>query len=196
MLRSTRATVLGLCFGFAGCTTAPVPTSTLIAQLHDAPAGAMARLWLANGRIIGTAVPVGPGSMPAAVRTTFEAVLPGGAQTFAGRESGPRGTGFRIDKNYTEPEHQRSALVADDGAVLERAHTVTIAEVPPNALATALRTGPSIEEAWIVSGPAREEFWQFAVRDRSGRAFVVKVGLDGTALGTARRTAARIDAAN
>jgi hypothetical protein len=153
----------------------------------------LARLWLAGDRIVAATVPIGPGAMPLAVRTTIEAVLPDGTQTFAGREHGPRGHGFRIDKSYRQPEHQRSVLIADDGSVLERAHTVTIAEVPQAVLATALRTGPSVEESWIVSGPTSEEFWQFLVRDRSGRAFVVKVGLDGGPLGRLRRTAARID---
>jgi hypothetical protein len=193
MRRSCHCVVTSLCLGLAACATAPSPTTTLAARLHDAPAGSAARLWLAGDRVVAAAVPVGPGSMPLAVRTTLQAVLPGGTQTFAGREHGPRGQGFRVDKSYPEPEHARTALVADDGAVLERAHTVPIAEVPQNVLATALRTGPAVDEAWIVSGPTTEEFWSFVLHDRAGRTFVVKVGLDGAPLGRMRRSAARVD---
>ncbi|MBL8753941.1 MAG: hypothetical protein JNK15_11645 [Planctomycetes bacterium] len=183
-----------LCAALAACASSWSPTSaTLAARLEETPPGTACRLWLHGDRIVAAAVPIGPGAMPAAVRTAFEAVLPGGAQTFAGREQGPRGNGFRIDKSYTDPEHLRTALVADDGSVLERAHTVPIAEVPQKVLATALRTGPAVDEAWIVSGPTTEEYWSIVLHDRTGRTFVVKVGLDGAPLGRVRRSAARVD---
>lgn len=178
---------------FASCTGTSGASTSLARLLAESPPGAAARLWLSGDRIVAAAAPLGPGSLPPAVRTSLDAVAPGGATTFVGREWGARGDGFRIEKHYTEPAHSRSALLAADGAVLERAHTVPLAEVPQNVLATALRTGPTIDEAWIVSGPVAEELWHFVVRDRGGRVFTVRVGLGGEPLGRLRRTTANVE---
>ena len=162
--------------------------------LAEAPEGSQARLWLEGGQIAAAAVPVGPGSLPPAVRTTIDAVAPGGELLFQGREWGPRGEGFRVEKNYREgTAHVRSALIAPDGSVLERAHSVPIPEVPQHVLATALGKGTRIDEASIVSGPLREEYWSLVVHDRGGRTFVVEIDLDGRLRRTLRRVAARVD---
>jgi hypothetical protein len=200
MRRSSRATTAGTVLwltacgvGSAACSTSGHVAPELSRLLADAPSDVPARLWLAGDRIVAAAAPLGPGVMPPAVRTTVDAIAPGGALVFAGREWGPRGDGFRVDKRYAEPDHQRSVLVALDGAVLERAHTVPLPDVPQHVLATALRTGPHVDEAWIVSGPETEEHWTFVVRDRGGRTFAVRVGLAGEPRGRLRRTSARVD---
>lgn len=180
---------------FAACqTAAPVPEE-LASLLADAPSDQPVRLWLRENRIVRAAVPVGPGVMPAAVHTMLDAVAPRGELVFQGREWGPRGSGFRIDKRYRESgnEHVRSALIADDGSVLERAHSVPIADVPQRVLATTMRIAPLVEEACIVSGSEREELWSCTVRNRIGRMLVVEVGLDGGWLRTLRRVEARVD---
>ncbi|MCC7395865.1 MAG: hypothetical protein IT455_02245 [Planctomycetes bacterium] len=161
-----------------------------------APAHATARLWLADGHLAGVVVPTGgPGSMPLAVRTTLRAVAPDGETLFEGREWGPAGTGWRIEKRYHEDraDHLRSLLIAADGRVLERDHTVPLAAVPPAVLATALPLGPIVDEARIVSDGDRETHWLLVVRDRDERVFVAKVGLRGEDLGHLRRLPARID---
>lgn len=191
LLRSLFASLLAC----AACSTAgPVPPA-LDALLAEAPAGTEARLWLAGDRVVAVAVPAGPGVLPAEVRRMADAVLPRGELVFQGREWGPRGFGFRVDKRYRDegPEHGRSVLLDGDGAVLERDHTVAIAEVPHHVLATAMQVGNRVDEARIVSGPEREEHWSVLVQDRSGRAFVVEITLDGGFLRARRRTQARID---
>jgi hypothetical protein len=179
---------------FASCAGTGGVATSLSRLLAEAPHDTPARLWLAGDRIVAAAAPLGPGSLPPAVRTSLDAVAPAGTTTFVGREWGHRGDGFRIEKHYSEPDHSRSALIAADGSVLERAHTLPLAEVPQNVLATALRTGPTIEAAWMVSGPVAEEYWSFVVRDRSGRVFAVRVGLGGEPLGRLRRLGAQIEA--
>jgi len=133
--------------------------------------------------------------MPPEVRTTLDAIAPGGELLFQGREWGPRGRGFRIEKRYrgNGEEHVRSVLIGEDGSVLERAHSVPLTQVPPNVLGAALRTGPHVDEARIVSGPEREEYWSCTIRTRIGRTFVVDVDLDGRVLRTTRRIDAHLD---
>lgn len=163
--------------------------------LADAPDDVPARLLLAGDQVAAAAVPLGPGSLPAAVRTTFEAIAPGGTTTFVGREWSERGDGYRLEKSYVDGlvTKSRSVLAAADGRVLERWHSVPLRDVPQQVLATALRTGPAIDEARIVSGPAREEYWSLLVRDRGGRTFVVLVGLDGAPKAQLRRLRAQLD---
>ncbi|MBX3464695.1 MAG: hypothetical protein KF830_16115 [Planctomycetes bacterium] len=179
----------------SACSTSGPPAYDLAALLAEAPAGQPARLWLDGDRIVGAAVAVVPGTLPAAARRMADAVAPQGELLFAGREWGPRGDGYRIDKRYRteDREHDRSVLVTPDGRVLERDHTVPIVDVPQHALAGALTIGTAIEEARIVAGPEREEHWAIVVRDRAGRVFVVAVALDGRVLHARRRLAARLD---
>lgn len=177
------------------CTTAAALPADFEEFVRQAPADAPARLWLAGDRIVAAAVAVGPGALPRAVRTTLDAVAPGGELVWQGREWGPRGEGFRIDKRYREgtAEHVRSALIAQDGSVLERCHSLPLAEVPPNVLGKALETGSHVEEARIVSGPEREEYWSCTVTSRIGRTFVVEIDLDGKPRRSVRRVDARVE---
>lgn len=178
------------------CSTAgPVPGDTLTELLAAAPAEMPARLWLDGGRIVGAALPVGPGELPADVRRMVDAVAPGGERVFQGREWGWRGEGYRIEVRYPDgdtPGHRRSLLVTADGAVLERSHTVGIADVPQHVLASAMQIASRIDEARIVSGPEHEEYWSLGVHDRAGREFVVELTLDGRVLRSRRSMAARI----
>ncbi|MCA8974883.1 MAG: hypothetical protein KDC98_09175 [Planctomycetes bacterium] len=189
--------ILSTLFGavLAGCsTTAPVPDG-LARLMTEAPEDTPARLLLTGNSLTGAAVASGPGSLPRAVRTAIDAVAPHGETTFQGREWGSRGEGFRIEKRYRQGAEERlaSALIADDGRVLERAHSVPLGEVPQPILGAALGVGPEIERAMIVSGPEREEYWQCTVGDRIGRTFVARITLDGVLLQVRRRVTARID---
>ncbi|MBL8748998.1 MAG: hypothetical protein JNK78_07550 [Planctomycetes bacterium] len=170
----------------------PTDLATLAAE---SPVDSPARLRLVGDRIAAATIAVGPGAMPPEVRTTLDAIAPGGELLFQGREWGPRGRGFRIEKRYrgNGEEHVRSVLIGEDGSVLERAHSVPLTQVPPNVLGAALRTGPHVDEARIVSGPEREEYWSCTIRTRIGRTFVVDVDLDGRVLRTTRRIDAHLD---
>ena len=179
----------------AACSTAaPVPDS-LQTLLGESPDGNSARLSIGGNRITAAAVAVGNASLPKAARKSIDAIAPEGELLFAGREWGPRGAGFRVEKRYREgaKEHVRSVLVDADGRVLERAHSVPIAEVPQHVLVAAMLVGATIDEARIVSGPEREEYWSVSVRDRLGRTFVARVSLDGSLLDSVRRVSARVD---
>ncbi|MBL8730301.1 MAG: hypothetical protein JNM25_17925 [Planctomycetes bacterium] len=180
----------------AACSTAGAVPADLSALLAEAPPDVPARLWLDGDRIVGAAVAVGPGEVPADARRTAEAVQPRGERVFQGREWGPRGEGYRIDVHYAGdagPEHSRSLLVTADGRVLERSHTVPIPDVPQHVLASAMQIAARIDEARIVSGPEHEEYWSVQVHDRSGRVWVVEVTLDGRIVRSLRRTPARVD---
>lgn len=188
-------TLLAALAALAGCAAAPTVPARFAELLADAPEGQPVRFLAAGDAIVAVAVPLGPGMLPPPVRVAIDAVAPGGEWVFAGREQSQRGDGFRIEKVLRNGavETVREALIAPDGRVLERAHSVPIAAVPQDVLATALRQGPTVTEVRIVSGPAREECFRCTVSDHAGRTFVVTTGLDGSLRGTARRLSARVD---
>ena len=184
-----------LLLALAACSTAaPVPES-LQTLLGESPDGGAARLSISGNRIVAAAVAVTTASVPKAARKAIDAVEQQGDVLFTGREWGPRGTGFRVEKRYREGarEDVLSVLVDAEGNVLEREHSVAIAKVPQHVLVAAMRVGPTIDEARIVSGPEHEEYWSVSVRDRLGRTFVARVSLSGTLLDSVRRVSARVD---
>lgn len=193
MLRLRPTASLAL-LALAACAAARVPTD-LAALMADAPVDAPTRLWLDGDRITAAAVAVGPGVLPPEVRVTADAVAPRGELVFQGREWSGRGEGFRIEKRYQDvgAEHMRSVLIGADGNVLERAHTVPIAKVPQHVLVAALRVGPDVVEARIVSGPTQEEYWTCVCRNRIGRTFAADIDLDGRLLRSRRRVDARVE---
>lgn len=175
------------------CAGGPDRGTQLTAALAEAPPHSEARIWLDGDRLVGAAAPIGADLLPTAVRTTLQATAPDGELSFVGREWSARGEGFRIEKAYAQPLHRRSVLIAADGQVLERAHTVPVGEIPLDVLATGAKHGSQCDEAWIVSGPVREEHWLLLMRERFGPATMVQVALDGRLLRTGRRVAARVD---
>jgi hypothetical protein len=190
LLRAAAATLVALS---AACSAIGPDPVALDAALATAPAGEQPRLWLDGDRLIGAAVPCSPIELPPAVRTMLAAIAPDGEQEFVARELGPRGAGFRIDVRYQDPPHVRSLLLAADGSVLERSHTVATIDAPEHVLAAGLRHSPLVDAIRMVSGPEREEYWELVVRERSGGVHVIRVGLDGTVLGSQRRFTARVD---
>lgn len=176
-----------------GCAGPGTGAGPALDRISEAPGDGALRLELAGDRVVIAAVPVGEALLPAAARTAVEAVAAGGAVTFAGFESGPRGSGWRVEKRYAESAQSRSALVASDGAVLERWHTVPVRDVPTDALRAIADLGATVDEARIVSGPVREERWTFLVRDRLQRRRVVDVSLRGELLAQRRRMDAVVD---
>jgi hypothetical protein len=176
-----------------GCATPSVPHE-FAAELATAPGDTSPRLLLAGNKIVVATTPLfSAHELPRPVAQMAMAIAPDGERTFVGREWGPRGEGYRIDCRYTDPPHVRSMLLTAGGQVLERSHTVPIAEVPQPVLAAALQTGPLVDAAAIVSGPEREEYWLVQVRDRSNKRFVVQIGLDGRERARHRRFSAQLD---
>lgn len=195
MARRCLRIAVGCTLALAACATGVGVPPGFPALLAEGPAEAPARLWIAEGGIVAAAVAVGPGALPPAVRQSLESVAPRGEVTFQGREWGPRGDGFRIEKRYRidGAEHTRSALIAADGTVLERTHSVPLAEAPQNVLGTALQIAQRIDDVQFVSGRERAECWRLLATDRLGRTYVLTVGLDGRLIGSLRRVAARVD---
>jgi hypothetical protein len=174
----------------AACSAAPIRAGLLA----DAEPHQTTRITLDGDRIASLVVPIDFRGLPARVRTTLDAIAPPGNDLFCGREQGPRGDGFRVERGYSEPfEHRRSLLITAEGEVLERAHTMPLAKVPQHVLAAALTSATVIESAQIVSGPVQEEFWRLVAKDRRGRVFVVIVDLEGNELSRLRRNQSRVD---
>jgi hypothetical protein len=178
----------------AACSAGPPVPPDLSRLLAETPEDSPARLWLDGDRVVGVAFALGPGVLPPEVRTAIDAVAPRGDLVFQGSEWGRRGSGYRIEKHYANGavEHTRSALIATDGTVLERSHSVPLPEVPQDVLGAAMSVGPHVVEARIVSGPHREEYWECTVNDRIGHTHVATISLDGRLLRTVRRVQARV----
>lgn len=186
---------LAATLALAACAGTPILPADLAHRLAEAPGDHAARLELLGSDVRRFVLPLQPVELPPAARTGVEAVAPRGELQFVGREWGPRGEGYRVDKRYDVEgvEHTRSVLVESQGRVLERSHSVPIAEVPAAVLTTAARFGFAVERIEIVAGATREEYWQCLVADRSGRRFVVRTELDGTLRECLRRLPAQLD---
>ena len=175
---------LGLvCTLLAGCANTGLPRAFADA-LATSPEDIAARLHIDGDRVISAAAASGPGGIPQVVRSTIDGVAPGGEVVFAGREWGPYGACFRVEKRYVEGPEQtfRSALIADNGAVLERSHSVPIPKVPPAILAAALTLGRDVQRCEIVSDSSVEREWRATIVDGGGRTMVATIDLDGRLL--------------
>ncbi len=152
--------------------------------LATAPEDLPARLHIDGDRIVSAAAAVGPGGIPTAVRATADGIAPGGEVVFEGREWGPYGACFRIEKRYVDgPLHSfRSVLIAASGDVLERSHTVPIQQVPPAVLGAALTLGRDVQRCEIVSDSSAERLWRATIVDGGGRTMLASIGLDGRLL--------------
>jgi hypothetical protein len=180
MPRSAVVPALLATAALGGCSAAPLPPGFAVAAAN-APEDQPLRLWVAGDAIVAAAAAVGRGGLPQPVRTAAEAIAPAGEMLFAGREWGPRGDGWRIEKHYRDgaDESFRSVLLDDAGSVLERSHSVPPAKVPAPVLFAAMQVGRDVQRCEIVSGAISEESWRATVRDGAGRTFVVELGLDG-----------------
>lgn len=179
--RFTGAAALLAISVLSGCATGGLP-SGFAAALAAAPTSPPARLHLVGEAIVGAAVPAGPGALPRPVRVAADGIAPGGETVFAGREWGPAGDGFRIEKLYREgaDEAFRSVLLDASGDVLERTHSVPLPDVPTAVLATALRVGREVTRCEIVADGSRETGWRATVHNGAGWTFVVAIGLDAS----------------
>jgi hypothetical protein len=188
MARTSDPPALPLAALLLGACAGPALPTGFAALAAEAPEDVPARLWLEGDACIAAATAVGPGGLPATVRVAADAIAPAGELVFAGRAWGPRGAGFRIEKRYVEgtDESFRSVLLAADGTVLERTHSVPIAQVPVAVLTSAMTAGRDVRRCEIVSGPEREEGWRALVQNGAGRTFVVALALDGRLLSTQR----------
>src|SRR5262245_23048142 len=99
MIASTRLAPL---LALAGACAGPGLPAGFAAAAANAPQDWPVRLWLDGDHVVAAAAGVGPGGLPQAVRTTIDAVAPGGELQFAGREWSAAGEGYRVDKRYVD----------------------------------------------------------------------------------------------
>jgi hypothetical protein len=179
----------------AACGSAPPLPPGFAALAAEAPEDEPARLYVDGDRIASAAASLGPGGLPHEVRIAADAIAPGGRTVFTGREWGPRGSGWRIEKAYQDgkQEHFRSMLLGSDGSVLERSHSLPLSEVPQQVLLAAQAPARSdVQRVDIVSGPTAEEGYRVTVADRAGRTYLVACDLQGRSPVTWRVLMARI----
>jgi hypothetical protein len=177
------------CAWLASCQLPPALPAGFAALAREAPPDEPLRLRCWGTQIVAVAVPLGPGGLPGPVRVTADAIAPGGRTLFAGREWGPRGPGYRIERmlDHGGAEHFRSVLLDAEGAVLERSHSLPVPEVPP-AVLLAVTAGErtQVRRVEVVSGPSVEEGYRATVADRAGRTFMVECDLQGRVTSVAR----------
>ncbi|HLQ36918.1 MAG TPA: hypothetical protein VK348_03895 [Planctomycetota bacterium] len=196
-MRTVSLVALLSCTVLCACAATTLPPGFARLAL-TAPEDQGVRLQLAGDTIVGATVALGPGALDARLRVVVDAVVPGTGvdnATFIGREWGPRGEGYRVERTYGTGVAQqfRSVLVDRDGTVLERTHTLALAEVPPAVLAAAAPIGVhDLQRLEIVSGPAVEECYRLLLHDRAGRVFVVETSLQGVLLRSSRLLVATV----
>ncbi len=179
----------------AACQTGGLPPGFAEAAA-TAPEDTPARLWLRGEQVVGAAAGIGPGALSQPAQAAIEAVAPGGELVFLGREWGPRGEHFRVEKRYTDggATTYRSALFTAAGEVVERSHTVAVTKVPPVVLGAAMKYGRDLRRCDIVSDAVTERHWHIQCVDGGGRTFVILVGLDGSTIAASRVVEASLQA--
>lgn len=182
-----------LCALFVAC-AGPGRAPALSAWLSEAPEAEPARLWLVDDQVVRAIVPLGPGAVPQAARDRVEQAAPGGTVAFHGREWGPFGSGFRIDKHYDDHQValQRTVLVSADGRLLDFGQAVPLTQVPRAVLDAALAIGRDVQVCWLFAEPGRDPRWECTVQDRIGRTHVVTIDVDGRVRSTSREVGARL----
>ncbi len=156
---------------------------------REAPQNEPLRISVRDGQIIMLAAPLGRGAVPSEVRRIVESVHPGGETAASFREWGPLGSGYRVEKHYSqEPSGQwRSVLLDEGGAVLERTHSLPIALVPQAVLlAAAQDSRRDLNRVDVVQNSAGEEYFRIRAVDTIGREYSVECAVDGTRVRVAR----------
>lgn len=165
-----------------------VPTD-FTAMAREAPQDQPLRITIRDGQIIMVAAPLGPRAVPTELRRIIESVHPGGETVASFREWGPLGSGYRVEKHYSqEPSGQwRSVLVDDSGAVLERTHSLPVSVVPQAVLlAAAQDSRRDLNRVDVVQNSAGEEYFRIRAVDTIGREYLVECAVDGTRVRVAR----------
>lgn len=185
--------LLATCTSLAAC-AGPGRAPALSTWLSEAPEAEPARLWLVDDRVVRAIVPVGPGAVPQAARERVEQAAPGGTMEFHGREWGPFGSGFRVDKRYDDRQValRRTVLVDGDGRLLDFGQAVPLPQVPRAVLDAVLGFGRDVQACWLFAEPGRDPRWECTVVDRIGRTHVVTTDLDGRVRSTSREVGARL----
>ncbi len=165
-----------------------VPTD-FTAMAREAPQDQPLRITVRDGQIIMVAAPLGPRAVPARLRRIVESVHPGGETVASFREWGPLGSGYRVEKHYSqEPSGQwRSVLLDEGGAVLERTHSLPISTVPQAVLLAAAQDfRRDLTRVDVVQNSAGEEYFRVRAVDTIGREYLVECAVDGTRVRVAR----------
>jgi len=139
----------------ASCTAPPSSPAAFLATLDELPTGQVPRLYLTAGEPPRWALPMPYDEFPSSVGRTVETVLQDGELRFAGRVYGGPEDAYLVEKLYPVlgSHHLRRALVASDGRVLLRSHTLPIAEAP-DPVAKRISARGELESLEFVEGRA------------------------------------------
>lgn len=154
----------------------------------EAPANEPVRLFVENGEITSLSVPLPRGGVPLEARRVADLVFPGGTIVFEGREWGPLGNGYRIEKYYPDVvSERRSLLVAAGGEILEQTHSLPVAEAPQDVLlAAAADYRRDLDRIDVVHSGDDREYFRVHATDTMGRGYLVECAPDGGDLRVAR----------
>ncbi|MHC5065833.1 MAG: hypothetical protein ACYTG5_17860, partial [Planctomycetota bacterium] len=114
------------------CTLPPAIPGEVIRDLLDAPQNGAVRVLIQDGEAVQWIVSLDPRTLPESVRRASEAVLQEGEFRFIGRFHGASEPAFFLEKTYPDQsaDHVRKAIIADDGRILLRSHSLALSEVP------------------------------------------------------------------
>lgn len=180
-----------LCAIAPACAT-PVAAPDLSRWLAEAPQDRPAVLWLRGDRIVRAIAPLGPGATPQVVRRRADEAAPGGEFTLMGREWGPLGNGFRLERLAADGQAtvRRTMLIDEQGRLLDFGQSVPLVQAPQHVLAAALAVGRDVVEATLFAHPGSPPRWECRVVDALGHTHLVTIDLDGRRLATLREVAA------
>lgn len=181
MVRAGRLLLLLLGPTLTACAGAAGLPPGFAENLAEAPEGRPVRFRSRGDALVAVAVPAVEHVLPPGLRRVVAGLVPGGRTVWFGREWGPLGHGFRLEKRYGDGGSDgdfRTVLVTPDGTVLERTHSLAIGNAPQDVLRAAMTGGRmQVERVEVVQRGEGEEGYRVRTRNALGRTFVVAVDL-------------------
>ena len=118
-------------------------------------------------------------SVPVPVRRAAEAVLQGGELFFVGQVHGGSEEAFFMEKRYPElvEAHARKAIIAKDGRIVLRSHSILQRDLPEE-VSTAIRRRGDLESLEFIEGDD-DSYYRAVFLDDQGLRQAIELDIGG-----------------
>jgi len=154
----------------AACSAPRAIPSEIVTALADTPSSGGIRILLEDKKFAQWIIAVEPNSLPAPVQRSAEAVLQGGELSFVGQVHGGPEEAYLLEKRYPQlaEQHMRKAIIAADGQVILRSHSIPRRELP-REVGAALQAKGDLETLEFIEAANESYYRAVFLGDRGQR---------------------------
>lgn len=181
-----RPAVIPLLLVMGSCAASPFNQTQLLEALDALSPEQNPRLFLAADQAPYWVIPIAYSDLPTIVSRTARAVQPGGELRFTGKVYGGPEDAYLIETVYAEiaDDHLRRMIIASDGRVLLRSHSLPKSDLPEE-LAARIAAKGKLETLEFVAGDG-PSYYRVTILDADGARRVRSYTLAGDPLWQAR----------